>query len=217
MSTTVSTAEILEAFGAAARRLDLNVPVRQTDCKPLTILILDELIGRSNGFENRPMLWASGQSPGVRLKYCRFAPGESMLDVSVFRGTDDPFEAIWTAESEAYAEHYTGAGANSSNSGYAWDLYKLLQIPSPKRLFLCRTTRGRYAAVWGLIEKLVTAYAPLYRPGDQIFAIVLPTALRDSHRIECRGWLKRRRSDAETLPPATTDLPVNSEFQPRQD
>lgn len=215
MSDGISTSEILDVLWNAVRRLDLNVPFRQTDCKPLTILILDELVGRLSEHGDKPTLWASGQSPGVALKYCEFGPGESMLDVSVFRGTDDPFETMWTAESEAYAIHRTGVDANSGNSGYAWDLFKLLQVPSPRRLFVCRTTKGRYLATWALIEKLVTAYAPVYRTGDQIFALVFPTAMRDYNRVECRGWQKRR--DIVRLPVASANLRANFDLPQEED
>jgi len=61
---------------------------------------------------------------------------EVLLDFSV-HNWDSPFPILMTSESETFAQH--GAGASISNiDGYSWDFYKLLVVPSPKRLFFAR-------------------------------------------------------------------------------
>jgi hypothetical protein len=116
---------------------------------------------------------------------------ESMVDVAVYRGETDPYETLATAESEAFCEHEALPTSTSDTSDYLWDLYKLLQVPSPLRLFVARVrTMQRCRDLEGRIGFFVSAYYGVLREGDRIFSIILPTAGREYDSIQCLGWVR---------------------------
>src|SRR5262245_4274143 len=116
-------------------RLALGPPLSRRDVKGPVVLTVDALVGLAYGQEAPlPRLYANRvelpETSGL-LRFTRHFRLESMLDVAVYRGDFDPYVTLATAESEALSEHDVEAGSWSETSDYLWDLYKLLQVPSP--------------------------------------------------------------------------------------
>ncbi len=113
-----------------------------------------------------------------------------MVDMTVYAGNIDPYETLVTAESEAYADNIHRS-SNSFDSGYLWDLYKLLQVPSRLRVFVARiATPGKCKILEDRIEWVIKCYGRNLREGDRIFSLVLPTARRDCGPIRVYGWMR---------------------------
>lgn len=204
MGQTVSCVDVAAEFAAASRicaGADL-VPLWQAVVKPIVAVTMDRLVGRTAVHRGKAVMWANGQDLiRPHLKYCRFPAnregvktgGECMLDVSIFEPSDaDPFKPLATAESEAAGRHWPSEGQKptSETVDYLWDLYKLLQVPSPLRLFVCRvlSKEERWKEVQTWSSDLVRLYQDRLAVGDRVFVIVLPTAGRDYPKVQCHGW-----------------------------
>jgi hypothetical protein len=160
------------------------------------VLTVDALIGLAYGKEQPlPCLYANRVNiPKATklLEYTQHRREESMLDVAVYRGISDPYSPLATAESEASSNHEIRESSGSEASGYLWDLFKLLQVPSPLRLFVTRTSRlERCRTLERRVRDLIGCYSDYFRDDDRIFSIVLPTAAREFESFRCYGWVKR--------------------------
>jgi hypothetical protein len=199
--------QVLAVFQEAINRLQLQPPLWQASVKPAVVVAVDQLIGFVHGTESPlPWLLANGVDTadleGI-IANTRHFRRESMVDVAVYRRETDPYETLATAESEAFCDHEASLASTSDTSDYLWDLYKLLQVPSPIRLFVARVRNmERCRVLEGRIEFLVSAYCGALREGDRVFSIVLPTAKRDYGSILCRGW--ERSGDALMSLPAAS-------------
>ena len=90
-----------------------------------------------------------------------------------------------------------GPNSDSSNDGYLWDLYKLLQVPSPVRVFIARHAQVGHPELQRRIADVVLAYAPRYSTDDRIFSVLFPTARfapTDEHAYPVQGWVRARGS-----------------------
>ena len=125
-----------------------------------------------------------------------------MLDVAVYVGNKDPLSAIWTAESEGFAGHNLASHATSETSDYGWDLFKLLQVPSPRRLFVMRTVERYNEDAWEPIEKLVNAYSRNYATRYRIYAIVFQRVNTIARWCVVVGGEKSKRDLRELKPDA---------------
>jgi hypothetical protein len=189
----LSVGQVLESFRGAIDCLRLNTPVDQASTKAAVVVTLDRLIGIVYGKEQPlPWLYANrtefNEADGF-LGFTRHYPQESILDVAVYRSETAPYMTLATAESEAWAQHEATTTSTSDTSNYLWDLYKLLQVVSPLRLFVARVTgTERCSILEERIAWLVGVYAKDLRHGDSVFSLVLPTAGNAFARLRCCGW-----------------------------
>ena len=189
------------------RDYEVQDEIDQKDLLPTAVLLADKLVGTLPAQRRRPMpaLYASGMRRDMdrmrvsrELRHVRFDHnyGECMVDIYVCKGERDPFKPILTVECEGYS----GGGRNvtpdasSETCDYLWDLFKLLQVPSPVRVFLARTTGHKVRPLERLVSRLVRAYGRYRRDRDVVFSTVLPaTVLYDKH-INVYRWQGRRKS-----------------------
>jgi hypothetical protein len=201
---SVETNQVLSAFLAAMKDRGAAPPLLQKDVKPVVVLMADRLSGlgtRTRG--PRPRMFANrAHGLGQALRFTKLESHESMLDVAVYRGATDPFAVVLTAESEAFARHGVGPTLDSEGSDCLWDLFKLLQVPSPIRLFVARVVSKRVAELEKMVERTVRAYSPLLAPADLVFSLVLPTAKSSFVGVRCCGWRKTRAGALIRLPDA---------------
>jgi hypothetical protein len=195
MLSDIGPAQVAAEFREAMACLGLPVPLSQRDVKLPVVVTVDRLIGLAYEQEQpAPRLWANRidlPDPAGALRFTQHFKLESMVDVVVYRGYADPFVPLATAESEAYCQHPIDESSCSENSDYLWDLFKLLQVPSPLRLFVARVSGlDRCRVLERRIGHIVSCYAECYRSGDRIFSIVLPTSARHFEPIRCFGWVK---------------------------
>lgn len=166
--------------------------------KSVGILLADEMVGTQPGA--KPTIYANRVEERIRhgktLRNIAFSKStsESMLDVTVFRNDSDPYQTLLTMESEAYVAKPPSPTCTSDNNALLWDLYKLLQVPSPVRVFLTRHLPRHHDTILCHVGRLVESYRSAYRPGDEILAIVLPSnsgfCIDD---VSLNGWLATRR------------------------
>jgi hypothetical protein len=119
---------------------------------------------------------------------------EVLVDFAVFEGSGRSRLRL-TAESEMYAGHRTTQAGD-----YAWDLSKLLLLPSPSRFFLCRvgdrrdpprtgpvveTEAERLRALQATIGELLEEYRSegWLRNGDALGIAILAAEQRDLSRL----------------------------------
>jgi hypothetical protein len=173
-----SPTDILDAFKKSVDILGYLNPLEQAEVKPVTAITVDLLAGGMVGIKARPpspdapdalTISLSGKNTrhviNSKLKFTHLDPFESMLDISVYSGQADPYDTLITAESEAYRDHHIDKTSRSDDSDYLWDLFKLLQVWSPVRLFVARVgerrgspPRQRLELVKTRVEALVQGY-----------------------------------------------------------
>ncbi len=214
MPGRLTTGQVMAAFRAAAGDA---VPLPQAGLSMITAHTVDALVGHTlrAALLRSARLFANRIPEGATFDHCEHAvkQGESMLDVTVYIGRDDPYRLVASAESEAYGGHgideLGSPSSGSENNGYLWDLWKLLQIPSPLRLFVARITRNRHDGedrcllLRRRIERMVQDYRPCYSPNDRIFSIVLPARGSYKDVVWCDGWHISSDGHVESLASAT--------------
>jgi hypothetical protein len=168
--------------------------VYQTDGKPVTVLAVDELIGSLGLGQGRPMplLYANGMRDKwrpwaiKRLQHMVHRPEECLVDLNVQwpqPGGRHPYEVLLTVESECIADHAEclprGPIRDDLENDLLWDFYKLLVLPSPRRLMVTRSAREHHENVWRCFGELLERYRDqVIDPGGQVqlWSIQLPTA-----------------------------------------
>ncbi len=174
----------VKAFEAALHTYEIEGWVAQTDLKPLTVLAVDNLLPAKRGDLT---LWANSMRTNdyrvrvvdKQLQRATHRDFEVLVDVNVLKGRRDPFETLITAESEGYSAH--GNALASLENDFAWDLYKLLVVPSPVKLFVARTSTRHHDLLEKQTEELVAHYRGA---GDWEFcAVLFPTGRLDRHPI----------------------------------
>ena len=136
-------------------------------------------------------------------------PHEMLVDFSV-NDWDSGSPVKITGESEVGPHHGTGTSLTTDDD-YSWDFFKLLVVPSPVRLFFARvgaTDRGtgprRIAELTATLTSLVGTYGGAYlRPGDELGAVIVPTAKADAAltTVLWRDGDELRHRPAAVLPP----------------
>ena len=115
-----------------------------------------------------------------------FLRGEAMLDMVVF---PDPTVvtagaartvALLTVESETHAHHGVGDAISRYANGYAWDFFKLVWLPSPRRLFIARvgalkgaTESARIETLRKSLDRIVGNYPFAFAADDVLVVIIL--------------------------------------------
>jgi hypothetical protein len=117
-------------------------------------------------------------------------PHECMVDIYCCEGEVDPFNPLLTMECEASSGHGRdlSRSATSDDCDYLWDLFKLLQVPSPLRVFLAITKQEKVEELERHIEKLVVEYASARKAEDEVFSVVFPDKSLDGKRTRIMRW-----------------------------
>lgn len=109
----------------------------------------------------------------------RLSIREYMVDFSIWNNDNAPGEHIeLTMESECFPAHGVGDSA-SLQDGYSYDFYKVLLVPSPRRLFVARVNDVHGAHRRDvLLQSLTTltrdaARLGYLRQGDQLAVVLL--------------------------------------------
>ena len=104
-----------------------------------------------------------------------FDAHECMVDIYCCEGVKDPYRTLLTMECEAATGHGRdlSSSATSDDCDYLWDLFKLLQMPSPLRIYLSIAKSGMVGVLQKRIGKLVRNYQP-HLGCDEVFSVVFP-------------------------------------------
>ena len=180
--------QVVAAFRTAVHAYEINGSgrgcVAQRDLLPVSVLAADNLLaGREHEHPIRPFICAAGmlkdpdrQWVVKNLAASTHYQSNNMVDICAMRGNGDPYEILLTMESEGWSQNAVdlirrGAAGNAA----LWDLYKLLQVPSPCRVFVTRSPHRHHAALLKASGDLAAAYAPSVAAGE-LFAVQIPTA-----------------------------------------
>lgn len=102
---------------------------------------------------------------------------ECMVDINIMYADFHPYETLLTVESEGYEDHAVHLkkhGWESDENDMMWDLYKLLTVPSPVRLFVTRSSKNNQECLMESTQEMVGAYSGFL--GDSIVcAVQMPT------------------------------------------
>lgn len=113
---------------------------------------------------------------------------ECMLDLAFLHrpSTTVAWSAVATAESEAYRNHLPSLpdGDDQADIGYFWDLFKLLQYPSPFRVFMAVTNPRSFEVLSGNLVNYTKPYGGMARSGDRVFI----ATVKDSN--DEKSWLR---------------------------
>jgi hypothetical protein len=197
--------QAMRTYGVRREGLD------QRDLLPTAVLLADLLVGAlpRKPREARPILWAAGMRKDAarywarkQLRNVHYQFGECLVDIYVCGGKADPYRPILSIECEGHLGHAEDVthDASSETCDYLWDLFKLLQVRSPIRVFLALTTLRKLQILEKTIERVIRAYARDLGKQDVIFTVVLPGAVLHDKSINLYRWVGNsvRRS---SLPP----------------
>lgn len=184
MIIPASDAETIASCAAsAAQRYQVDGGLVQDWLKPTTLLLLDGLLGETpaenlwaavnNMQKNEDRIWAGS------LSRVHVEPYEVLVDFHYFSGARTPYRTVLTAESEGYApavRHLAnmkvpGPEEDWPNNGLVWDLWKLLIVPSPLRVFTTVASATQYEVIARHFAALLDRYADAV-PADAPFALV---------------------------------------------
>jgi hypothetical protein len=123
-------------------------------------------------------------------KFAKVDPYECMVDIYCCIGQKDPYKPLITMECEgaAWNSGEVKRSATSDDCDYLWDLFKLLQVPSPLRVFLALCAENKVADLQWLIDRNVKAYSGLRKPKDVVYAVVIPWATLKGKPITIQRW-----------------------------
>lgn len=128
---------------------------------------------------------------------------EMITDFAVF-ATSRHSEIKLTGESEVYARHSVGI---SLDHDYAWDFFKLLLVPSPRRIFVARIagservdTVTRCKELAKSLTTLIEIHIKLLRDGDQLGVVILPETPAFADQTQLL-WMEQREIKQATIDP----------------
>jgi hypothetical protein len=209
-SDTISVKHITDAFRKAVDLYEVKDGVEQRDLKPLTVLAVDYLMPLvvedksvkpyicMNAMKADPdRTWVSDNLQNLRPHH-----EECMVDLNVMTGDTHPYNIILTAESEAYADDARLLSVVNEgeveDSDMLWDLYKLLMVPSPIRLFVTQASIKHHGSLLKHTTRLANCYAPTIGDATTIFAVQIPTtSLRRDKTLIARWGPGRLRHEPE--------------------
>jgi hypothetical protein len=186
-------AEAMQWYGVYKKGLD------QKDLLP-TAAYFAKLLLKKAGTTKREKVWvcANGLKKGrdrrnVKAeieKIAKIEPYECMVDIYCCRGGKDPYVPLITMECEGCAG-YSGEvqkSATSDNCDYLWDLFKLLQVPSPLRVFFALCSKKKTEALEKLIDRHVKTYGNLRKSTDVVYAVVIPSVKLKGKSLTVQSW-----------------------------
>lgn len=128
----------------------------------------------------------------------RFSPRQLLLDFSIWPtdNSQSDEDVCLTMESEMYSHHRVDATVDPSN-GYAYDFFKVLWCPSPRRLFVaCVAGKAQRDELERNLNEIAQCNQRFI--GDSnMEAVLLPSARKDrgdvrvgtwDHRAGCMHW-----------------------------
>ena len=118
---------------------------------------------------------------------------ECMVDIYCCAGRKDPYTPLITMECEgaAWNSGEIKRSATSDDCDYLWDLFKLLQVPSPLRVFLALCAKKKVEDLQWLINRHVKTYREARKPNDVIYAVVVPWVKLKGKTITIQRWSGR--------------------------
>jgi hypothetical protein len=177
---------IADAAAVAARRHGVECGLVQDCLKPTTLLMLDGLLGEVLP-EEPERLWLAvnnmqkDQSRIGASKQSRVAvePYEVLVDFHYFAGMRTPYRTVLTAESEGYAPAVRHLARlplpkfdeDWSNNGLLWDMWKLVIVPSPMRIFTTVASEQQFTSIAAHFGALLARYTDVGHAGSP-FALV---------------------------------------------
>jgi hypothetical protein len=186
-------AEAMQWYGVYKKGLD------QKDLLP-TAAYFAKLLLKKAGTTKREKVWvcANGLKKGrdrrnVKTeikKIAKIEHYECMVDIYCCRGNKDPYVPLITMECEGCAG-YSGEvqkSATSDNCDYLWDLFKLLQVPSPLRVFFALCSKKKTEALERLIDRHVNTYGNLRKSTDVVYAVVIPSVKLKGKSLTVQSW-----------------------------
>ena len=196
----IEAADVHAALAFAVAELDLRAFGQggQKWLKPTCVRIVDVLIPRLDGLgPHRPFIcmnsmtgrrWPVRQQVRASLVHADPYDHECLVDINVMVGDGNPYRVLLTAESEGYPQaHHRLYGQDWPTSDYMWDLYKLLQVPSPVRLFVTLTSSKHHDILAERTDQLVSMYQELSGE-DDIWAVQFPTASMQKEDTRVLYW-----------------------------
>jgi hypothetical protein len=97
-------------------------------------------------------------------------------------------------EGAAWNSGEVNRSATSDDCDYLWDLFKLLQVPSPLRVFLALCAKKKVEDLQWLIHRHVKDYRGARTPDDVIYAVVIPWVKLKGKTITVQRWSGRNLS-----------------------
>lgn len=137
---------------------------------------LDPAVGRGAGMPTPPgtlPLW----------------PKEVLIDLVVFRGHKHPYEPVVTIESEGSIQaskalvslDVASSPESWEPNGLVWDLFKLLLVASPHRMFVARCDRSKMPHLVERIGRYIETYYPSAADSRAgLFSLVLVSPEKDA-------------------------------------
>ena len=179
-----SVEAVAKAAVWAARKYEVQDGLVQDWLKPTTMFLLDRLLGEdlpaspnglwlgvNNMHKDKDRLWARERSRVYVEK------GEVLVDFHYFAGEHLPYRTVLTGEGEGHGPQVRhlaqmplpGRRAAWDDSGLVWDLWKLLLVPSPVRVFVTIANAEEHAAIEAHASAILACHAD-QQPSD--FALV---------------------------------------------
>lgn len=202
MKRAITGDDVQRAFEDALSALGVEEPLAQGNVKCAVVVTVDRLVGQMYDTGD-PLPWIHAnrinfaELGGVLLnsqpdtwKPARRTRNteEKVVDILVRKGLTDPFVTLVSAESEASDSPFSPTSDSRNNCRF-WDLYKLLQVPSPLKVFVTCTDRDQ-VLLRERIAATVRSYWRLHQDGDRVFALMLPGKSGRGLR-RCGGWVRR--------------------------
>lgn len=186
-------AEAMKWYGVYKKGFD------QKDLLP-TAAYFAQLLLKKAGASKKDGVWvcANGLKKGrdrrnVKAeikKIAKVEPYECMVDIYCCRGSKDPYTPLITMECEGFVG-YSGEvrrSATSDDCDYLWDLFKLLQVPSPLRVFFALCSEKKTETLQKLIGGHVMAYRNFRKSTDVVYAVVIPSVKLKGKSLTVQSW-----------------------------
>ncbi|TFG61291.1 MAG: hypothetical protein E4H32_07550 [Nitrospirales bacterium] len=172
----------------------------QKDLLPMAAVLAAQITGvTKRPGEKKPRICINGMEKDKNRKMAkkylmrriRVHPEECMVDLYCYSGQSDPFLPILTMECEGHAGHSKDVTprASSETCDYLWDLFKLIQVPSPLRIFLAICTEKKRSLLEKQVGAMVRNYGDiLKRDCGEVFAVIFPETKLTGKTIMVQGW-----------------------------
>lgn len=99
--------------------------------------------------------------------------------------------ACLTMESEMSARQGVNRQIGRNTNDYAWDFFKLVWVPSPRRLFVARVgkarggaERARIEALKNFLDEIIVWYRRSFAPADKLVMVILGAATPENSFIK---------------------------------
>lgn len=124
----------------------------------------------------------------------RFSARQMLLDFSIWPTDNANVRSLihLTMESEMYPQHEVGSTVYAGN-GYAYDFFKLLWCPSPRRVFAaCTYNAHRRNTLTNSLDTVASSNAA-FLGDDSLYVFILPPAQRHREDLRIGVWNARKR------------------------